>query len=161
MLHLLFPLPEVHFPHLCLTPLIFEITSQVVFLFLANLYRFKCGLTIYLMSSHDEQHGVSLKYLITACFCLCIPHWTTGPQRAEAMSPTYVISPKSVLGTYWVFSGTHRIVLDWTQKHKNHSWKSLTLPFHPCTPVFCTCTHKLHLPIHTHMHTLAPSLAQN
>ena len=87
-----------------------------------------------------------LQYLITACLLLCICHWTVGSKRAEPSSFVQMVypAPVSKLGIYWMANHTYKIVLDWMEKHKNHSWKSfkaISLSFLPCTPVLYTCTH--------------------
>lgn len=71
------------------------------FFFLANLSSFKCGLNIHLMSSHDESPSISLQYLVTAFFLLCIPHWTVGSERAGVGFLLHMVSPArlSKLGT--------------------------------------------------------------
>lgn len=102
MLCLLFPLLGTRFPHLCLTLLILKISAQMIFFFfLANLSSFKCGLNIHLMSSHDESPSISLQYLVTAFFLLCIPHWTVGSERAGVGFLLHMVSPArlSKLGT--------------------------------------------------------------
>lgn len=128
MLQLLFSLSVMHFPHFFLTLLILKISAQIIsrFFFSAHLSKFKCGLSVYLMSSHDESSLLSLQYLITACLFLCIFHWRVASKRAGAISLVHMVSPapESKLGTYWMVHNDYRLVLGWMEKPKNHSWKS-------------------------------------
>ena len=50
----LFLLPATRFPHLCVALLTLKISTQVASFFQGKLSRFKCGLSVCLMSYHDE-----------------------------------------------------------------------------------------------------------
>lgn len=139
----------------------------------------------FFFSSKPVQFQVWVKYSsnelpwwitidLTAIFSDCLLSSLHSPldcrfwESRGRLPSTYGIPSTSVkVGHHWMLSDSHRIVLDWME-YLGENGKSLKNPFQYCLSPFTSTpqssamySQTTPLPMHRHMHTLAPSPAQN